>query len=179
VDVSGLSYSKKRKVITSAVYTTWKNERTFFDKQSEALYKALEQKLPGYDTYFVSMNKAEDRFIIRTITDRSLGAFYLYDSKSGDLMKLADRAPWLREDQLAAMKPIEYKSRDGLTIHGYLTLPEGRPATNLPVVVNPHGGPLGSRRMGLQSGGSVPRQSWLCSTPGKFSQFNRVRSQIP
>ena len=39
------------------------------------------------------------------------------------------------------MKPIEYKSRDGLTIHGYLTLPVGREAKNLPVVVNPHGGP--------------------------------------
>jgi dipeptidyl aminopeptidase/acylaminoacyl peptidase len=141
VDVSGLSYSRKRKVITSAVYTTWKNERTFFDAQSENLFKTLEQKLPGYDIYFVSANKEEDTFIVRTITDRSLGAFYLYDSKSGDLKKLADRAPWLKEDQLAEMKPIEYKSRDGLTIHGYLTLPKGRPATNLPVVVNPHGGP--------------------------------------
>jgi dipeptidyl aminopeptidase/acylaminoacyl peptidase len=141
VDVSGLSYSKKRKVITAAIYTTWKSDRTFFDGESEALFKTLEQKLPGYEIHFVSMNKAEDTFIVRTITDRSLGAFYLFDAKSGDLKKLADRAPWLKEDQLAEMKPIEYTSRDGLTIHGYLTLPKGRPATDLPVVVNPHGGP--------------------------------------
>src|SRR5207245_3239208 len=39
------------------------------------------------------------------------------------------------------MKPIEFKTRDGLTIHGYLTLPLGRDPKNLPVVVNPHGGP--------------------------------------
>jgi dipeptidyl aminopeptidase/acylaminoacyl peptidase len=39
------------------------------------------------------------------------------------------------------MKPISYTSRDGLTIHGYLTLPKGKPAKNLPVIVNPHGGP--------------------------------------
>jgi dipeptidyl aminopeptidase/acylaminoacyl peptidase len=57
------------------------------------------------------------------------------------LTKIADRNPWLHEDQLAEMKPIQYQSRDGLTIHGYLTLPKGRDPKNLPVVVNPHGGP--------------------------------------
>jgi dipeptidyl aminopeptidase/acylaminoacyl peptidase len=39
------------------------------------------------------------------------------------------------------MKPIQYQSRDALTIHGYLTLPLGRAPKNLPVVINPHGGP--------------------------------------
>ena len=39
------------------------------------------------------------------------------------------------------MKPISYTSRDGLTINGYLTLPKGVAAKNLPVVINPHGGP--------------------------------------
>jgi dipeptidyl aminopeptidase/acylaminoacyl peptidase len=42
---------------------------------------------------------------------------------------------------MAAMKPITYTSRDGFTIHGYLTLPKGIKAEKLPVVVNPHGGP--------------------------------------
>ncbi len=141
VDVSGLNYSKKRKVITSANYTTWKEERKFFDPVAETLYETLTAKLPGYDIYIVSENKEEDTFIVRTITDRSLGAFYLYDSKSAELRKLADRNPWLKEDELAEMKPIEYTARDGLTIQGYLTLPKGKPAKKLPIVVNPHGGP--------------------------------------
>jgi dipeptidyl aminopeptidase/acylaminoacyl peptidase len=42
---------------------------------------------------------------------------------------------------MAEMKPITYTSRDGITINGYLTLPVGREAKNLPVVINPHGGP--------------------------------------
>ena len=42
---------------------------------------------------------------------------------------------------MAEMTPITYPSRDGLTIHGYLTLPKGREAKGLPLVVNPHGGP--------------------------------------
>jgi dipeptidyl aminopeptidase/acylaminoacyl peptidase len=141
VDVSGLAYSRKRKVLTSAFYTTSKAERHFFDKQAEELYHTLEQKLPGYEVLVVSTNKNEDLFIVRTLSDRSLGAFYLYDLKSGGLTKIADRNPWLQEDQLAEMKPIEFQSRDGLTIHGYLTLPKGRDPKSLPVVVNPHGGP--------------------------------------
>ena len=87
----------------------------------------------------------ENQFIVAATSDRTPGARYLYNVKSGELTKLAEVAPWLKADQLAPMKPIEYKSRDGLTIHGYLTLPVGREAKNLPVVVNPHGGPWSSR----------------------------------
>ena len=39
------------------------------------------------------------------------------------------------------MEPLSYVSRDGLTINGYLTLPKGVKPQNLPLVVNPHGGP--------------------------------------
>ncbi len=42
---------------------------------------------------------------------------------------------------MSRVQPISYQARDGLTIHGYLTLPAGREARNLPCIVNPHGGP--------------------------------------
>jgi dipeptidyl aminopeptidase/acylaminoacyl peptidase len=141
VDVSSLSFSRKRKVLTEASYTTWRTEYHFFDAQSEQLFQDLKQKLPGFEVFVLSSNDDENVFVVRTISDRSLGAFYLYDATSKELTKLADRAPWLKEDDLAEMKPIDYQARDGLTIHGYLTLPKGREAKNLPVVVNPHGGP--------------------------------------
>jgi len=141
VDVSGLNFSKKRKVLTSATYTTWKEERHFFDPISKELYETLARNLPGYDVYVVSSNREEDTFIVRTISDRSLGAFYLYDTRSGALTKIADRNPWLKEADLAEMKAIEYTARDGLGIHGYLTLPRGAAARSLPIVVHPHGGP--------------------------------------
>jgi dipeptidyl aminopeptidase/acylaminoacyl peptidase len=47
----------------------------------------------------------------------------------------------LKEEDMAEMKPIKYIARDGKVINGYLTLPKGIPAKNLPVVINPHGGP--------------------------------------
>jgi Dipeptidyl aminopeptidases/acylaminoacyl-peptidases len=141
VDISALSYSRKRKVLTFVTFTDWKTEQIFFDQITEALYQELKRRLPGYEAIVVSTNDDETVFVVRTFSDRSLGAFYLYDSLSQELTKLADRAPWLPENQLATMKPIEYQARDGLTIHGYLTLPQGPEPKKLPVVINPHGGP--------------------------------------
>jgi dipeptidyl aminopeptidase/acylaminoacyl peptidase len=140
VDVSGLAWSRKRKVYTEVQFLTWKRERKFFDAQMEALQRDLENLLPGYEVDLQSGNKNEDIFVVAAWSDRTLGARYLYEVASKKLTKLAEIAPWLPEGDLVEMKPITYEARDGLTIHGYLTLPRGA-AKKLPLVVNPHGGP--------------------------------------
>jgi dipeptidyl aminopeptidase/acylaminoacyl peptidase len=83
----------------------------------------------------------ESGLIVAATNDRTQGTRYLYDRAHDRLTKLGDVAPWLPEAKMAAVRPIEYESRDGLTIHGYLTVPNGATAKNLPVIVNPHGGP--------------------------------------
>jgi len=143
-DVSGISYSRKRKVITAAYYTGYKQEYKFFDKTSEEAFTDLMTKLPGYEIAVTSRNKEEDKYIVRTYSDRSLGAYYLYDVATKSLDKITDVSPWIDENEMANVFPIKYEARDGLKIEGYLTLPKGytmENAKNLPVVVNPHGGP--------------------------------------
>ncbi len=141
VDVYTLLKSKKRKVITGVIYNTDKRHYEFFDNQRKQLQEELEKKLPGYEVIVTSMNRNEDKVLVRTYSDKTRGAYYFYDLKSKDFKKLVDISPWLKEEYMADMKPIQFKSRDGLTIHGYLTLPKGVEPKNLPVVVNPHGGP--------------------------------------
>jgi dipeptidyl aminopeptidase/acylaminoacyl peptidase len=141
VDVDELAFSKKRKVLTYAEYTTWREERKYLDPQTEKMYSTIEQKLPGYQIDLVGNDHEEDKFVVAATSDRTPGSRYLFDAKTKELTKLVDVTPWLKEDQLAPMKPIEYKSRDGLAIHGYLTLPLGRDPKNLPTVMIPHGGP--------------------------------------
>ncbi len=140
-DVSGLNYSRKNKTLSYATYVGWKQEYFFFSKEAENIFNDLTSKLGGKQIAVSGNNKDEDKLLIRTYSDKSLGAYYFYDVKTKDLKKLSDVSPWLNEQHLADQKPITYKSRDGLTIHGYLTLPKGVDAKNLPVVVNPHGGP--------------------------------------
>ena len=141
VDVTGLMKSDKRKIITGAFYILDKRHFHFFDEDRAKLQEDLEARLPGYEVVVVDFSKDETKAMVRTYSDRSLGAYYFLDRTTGDFRKVTDVSPWLDEEELAEMKPITYTSRDGLTIHGYLTLPKGKAAKNLPVVVNPHGGP--------------------------------------
>lgn len=143
-DVEALSYSRKRKVLTAASYESHKRERHFFDEQSKAIFDRLALDLGNYEIAITSYNKDENKIIVRTYSDRSLGAYYLYDLAADKLEKIADVSPWLNEEHMAQVFPVQYTSRDGLTIHGYLTLPKGftpETANSLPVIINPHGGP--------------------------------------
>jgi dipeptidyl aminopeptidase/acylaminoacyl peptidase len=141
VDIQSISYSRLNKKLISAIYVTEKTQRHYFDKDTEQRHNWIKTQLPNMEFSVVDITKNEDIAIIRTHTDKSLGSFYLYNSKTPSLEKITDVAPWIDENQMAEMKPISYQSRDGLTIHGYLTLPKGIDAKNLPVVINPHGGP--------------------------------------
>ena len=141
VDVGGAGWSRLRKVLTSVGYTTDKSHRHFFDDKIRKIYATLQKQLPGYEVALTSIDKAEEQFVVRTYSDKSRGAYYLFNAKTGALKKWRELSPWLNEQEMAEMRPVSYKSRDGLTIHGYLTLPKGKEAKNLPVIVNPHGGP--------------------------------------
>lgn len=141
VDVSGLSYSKKRKVLTAISYVKEKREMKFLDAVAEKRYNRLKKELGDYEVVITGVNKNEDKFLVRTYSDRSLGSYYFYDQASDKLSKIAEVSPWINENELAVQKPVSYTSRDGLTINGYLTLPVGVDAKNLPVVMNIHGGP--------------------------------------
>ena len=151
VDVSSLMYSKKRKVLTGVNYTVAKREMVFFDDWREGIQKKLEKQLSGYEVGITSFSIDEKKAVIATYSDKSRGAYYSYDVEKNKLTELAKVSPWINEDHMAEMRPVEYKSRDGLMINGYLTLPVGSNGRNLPVVVNPHGGPWARDSWGYNS----------------------------
>ncbi|HET6803436.1 MAG TPA: S9 family peptidase [Casimicrobiaceae bacterium] len=141
VDVDGATWSHARKRAAYVRYQTWKNERHYLDPESERLFGRLEQRLDGYEVTLQSLTQDETRMIVAAANDRTPGARYLYDRKADRLTKLGDVKPWLPEARMAAQKPIVYTTRDGLTIHGYLTLPNDVEPKGLPMIVHPHGGP--------------------------------------
>ena len=151
VDVSNLLFSRKRKVLTGVSYTVAKNEMIFFDKWREEIQQKLEKKLPGYEVAITSFSKDEAEAVVVTYSDKSRGTYYHYEVNKNKLTELGKVSPWLNEKNMSEMKPIKYRSRDGLTINGYLTLPKGTNGKNLPVVVNPHGGPWARDNWGYKS----------------------------
>jgi len=143
-DVSTISVSKKRKALLSAYYISWKHERHIFDEKRKEIIADLEEKLPNVELVIKSKTKDENIMMVRTYSDRTLGDYYIYKVDTKELTHLHEVSPWLKKKYMAKQIPIKYTSSDGLTIHGYLTLPVGytiKTAKNMPVVVNPHGGP--------------------------------------
>lgn len=142
VDVYSLMRSKKRKLITGVSFYTDKQNYKFYDSWRRDLQLSLENKIPGVEVRLSSLSKDETKAIIVAFSDRSRGTYYYYDIEKDELTMLAELSPWLKTDDMAKMSPVKYESRDGLTIHGYLTLPLNyNKGDRIPVVVNPHGGP--------------------------------------
>lgn len=134
-----ISETTQRPLLVS--YTDWKGRYHILDDRVARLYERVRETISEDEITFVGADELEEQVLIRTYSDRTMGAYYLYDTNHDSLRLLADISPWLKKSEMAPVKPIQYKSRDGLTIHGYLTVPLGMKAKNLPVVVVPHGGP--------------------------------------
>ena len=98
-------------------------------------------KIHDGDVLFRSSNADETKFIIAFNSPTDPGATYLYDRPTGKTTFLYRPRPWLKAKDLVSPKPVTFMSRDGLKLHGYLTLPKGVVAKNLPLVLNVHGGP--------------------------------------
>jgi dipeptidyl aminopeptidase/acylaminoacyl peptidase len=141
VDVTRLLKSRKRKVITGVMYETDRPGYHFLDDHRAAIQAYVDEQLPGRLNTVTSFSRDESVYVVHSGGDRSLGGYYLMNTDPMKLTKLFDASPWLDEAEMAEMKPITYRTRDGLTVHGYLTLPVNAEPGNLPLVVHPHGGP--------------------------------------
>ena len=116
-----------------------------------AIQAGIDKALPDTVNRMVSVSKDGSKAVFRSFGDRTPGAYYLYEKATHQLQKLRDIMGWINPEEMAPMRPISYVARDGLTIHGYLTLPLGLPATNLPTVIMPHGGPWARDFWGFDS----------------------------
>lgn len=170
-DISSITYSRRRKKLL-AVYVTGHKEpiRHYFDDEERQLRERIQAHFPGRRYGVADSNKAETLYIIYVGGDRTRGSYWLYDAITDKAEKIADIAPWLHEDELSEMHAVSYTTRDGLEIEAYLSLPVGltpETARNLPVVVNPHGGPWARDAWGYDS-----EAQFLCNRGYAVFQMN-------
>ena len=130
----------------------------------------IKKHFPGYRYGVADTDKEELHSLIYVGSDRTRGAYYYYDVVADTATKIAETAPWLHEEDMVEMHPVSYTTRDGLPIEAYLSLPQGvklDTARNLPVVVNPHGGPWARDTWGFSS-----EVQFLCNRGYAVFQMN-------
>lgn len=147
VDFGGLKIDRNTRKIIATNYTLDKSKYYWKNKTWETMYNELKAKFPGREVEFQSSTKDYSKFLLAIWGDKYAAEVYFYDAKTKKLIYQYTGRPKLKEVEkyLAPMTSITYKSSDGLEIPAYLTVPVGKDAKNLPVVVLVHGGPKGPR----------------------------------
>lgn len=141
VDLGDIVTSEVDYRLLFTTYEDARQRRYFHDKTMAAQYAWLRSRLPGMDVDFGSRSADENLWIVVAHSDVEPGAVYLWDRKAGTLKLQYRIREELPREALSPRQPFSFASSDGMEIPGYLTLPKGLPARNLPLIVLPHGGP--------------------------------------
>ena len=104
------------------------------------LHKALYASFQGSSVSITSKTEDGKQVIVKVSSDRSPGAFYLFDTQTMKAKHLFQSAAWIKPKEMSPVEPFRIKTPDGLTLNGFLTLPKNK-SKNLPTVILPHGGP--------------------------------------
>jgi dipeptidyl aminopeptidase/acylaminoacyl peptidase len=126
-------------------YADAKPRTVFFDETSALAkaYRSLEASFPDQAVVITDYTSDGKLALVLTYSDRSPGDYYLFDLDSKKAVHLISHRDWIDPDRMGESSPVTLKARDGIVLHGFLTLPQGSNGKNLPLVVNPHGGPFG------------------------------------
>ena len=151
VDFGSAVFSELTGELIVTTYNDEKTRRYWKDQTFEADYKFLQGKLQNAEISLGSSTKDENLWIVNAFSDTDPGTTYLFDRRAKKLTKQYTSRENLPRSALSPMKPIRYKSSDGLEIPAYLTLPKGAGEKNLPLLVIPHGGPWSRDSWGFNS----------------------------
>lgn len=110
-----------------------------------SLYTSLSDAFPGQLVTFSSATRDGRKVVINVRSDQNPGELYLFDRDTGTARFLLKSRPWITPSQMGRMRPVSFTTRDGRTVYAYLTIPNGSDGSNLPLIVNVHGGPMGPR----------------------------------
>ena len=144
-DAGDIVYNRQLKKMVAVTCERDKPTIQWLDPKMKRLAADIDGALPGMNNVIVSSTRDDSLVVIRSYNDRDPGAYYLLDTVKMELSELVRVNELAKPEQMAEMRPIEFKARDGLLLHGYLTLPVGRDPKDLPLIINPHGGPFGPR----------------------------------
>ena len=142
VDLDDVYYDAVTGDVDAVEYEDDRQHVYWLDADMKALQAKLDKAVPASVNLPVDWSKDDKRALIFSSSATDPGLYYLLDRTSLQMHPVINPYPDIDPAALAPVKPIRYQARDGLMLHGYLTLPVGRDAKGLPLIVLPHGGPF-------------------------------------
>ena len=127
----------------------------FEDAAVQRQYNGIQQFVGAENNLILSDVSADrSRWLVYSKGPRDLGTYYVYSAATRSVDPLAESRPNVDSAQLPTVRIVDYTSRDGVALWGYLWVPPGAEnARNLPLIVHPHGGPEGRDLYGFAAGG--------------------------
>jgi len=164
VDVGGIMMHPTEKTIEAVTFTYARRELQIFDSSVKADFKILKKVADG-EVNISSRTLDNNQWIVVFLMDDGPVRYYHYDRKEKKATFLFTNRKSLEGLALTRMHPVVVRSRDGLNLVNYLSLPvwmdrnqDGRPAKPLPMVLMVHGGPWARDGWGYN-----PMHQWLAN----------------
>jgi dipeptidyl aminopeptidase/acylaminoacyl peptidase len=140
--------------VQAAAFDYLKPQWRAIDSAVEADIKYLSGLQPG--AFFIgSQDLSGNKWTVWYFTDAGPFSFYLYDRSTRKATLLFKDHPQLEEYKLAEMRPITIPARDGFKLVSYLTVPPGKEAKSLPLILVVHGGPWARDEWGFDPIGQL------------------------
>jgi dipeptidyl aminopeptidase/acylaminoacyl peptidase len=145
VDVGDALFAGNGRLI-GVQYETDRPYVYYTDAKAADVMHAVNEALPGKLNTILDTSADEEVYVVQSSSDVDYGSYYLYERPKKALRRIGVAYPELDPATLGEMRSIAYPARDGTSIPGYLTVPRGVRAENLPLIVMPHGGPISRDR---------------------------------
>jgi dipeptidyl aminopeptidase/acylaminoacyl peptidase len=166
VDAESVLINPRKHALEAVSFTAARAWWTAVDPEVKADLEGLANLFDG-DFRIVDRDAQDALWIVAYTSDQVPGRYYAWERASRKGTLLFTTHPRLEGRPLASMQPIQLRSRDGLDLPGYFTLPVGASASNLPLVLLVHGGPWARDRWGFQ-----PEVQWLADRGYAVLQVN-------
>jgi dipeptidyl aminopeptidase/acylaminoacyl peptidase len=144
-EIDGIVTDYHRNRLQGVSYYSDRRHFVWFDKTRAAIQAKLENSFKGMSCNIVSSSADDQVHLVLVGSDREPGAYYILDLKQPSLALFKRIRPEVDASKMRPKQYVDFKARDGLAIHGYLTMPAGAEGHRVPLIIHPHGGPFGVR----------------------------------
>lgn len=144
-DIDSVILSRDKTEVIGVYYFDHFHQTHYFNQKESKLQRIVKKSFKSFKTSIFSMDLARKKVMIRAMQNNSPDKFYWLDLANKKAGLWFSQFPYIEGKTLASTESFEFTTQDGMKLNGYITKPAGSEGKKLPLVVNPHGGPIGIR----------------------------------